>query len=132
MKFAHAQLHMYTNILYKFQSSTCKTVGEKLWTKLCPWIDGQTDSHGDSSITPLHFIVGGVITFKIDKIIHFALMNHLMGRMSKHCEHCEKRTSHFNKDSLYFLAVARDTVPYLQPILKKWLGIRDRTFRLGG
>ena len=25
MKIAHAQLHMYTNIMYKFQSSTCKT-----------------------------------------------------------------------------------------------------------
>ena len=34
MKIAHAQLHMYTNIMYKFQSSTCtcKTVGEKLRT----------------------------------------------------------------------------------------------------
>ena len=30
------QLHMYTNIMYKFQSSTCKTVGEKLQTKLSP------------------------------------------------------------------------------------------------
>ena len=25
MKIAHAQLHMYTNIMYKFQSNTCKT-----------------------------------------------------------------------------------------------------------
>ena len=25
MKIAHAQFHMYTNIMYKFQSSTCKT-----------------------------------------------------------------------------------------------------------
>ena len=39
MKIAHAQLHMYTNIMNKFQSSTCKTVGEKLWTKLCPRTD---------------------------------------------------------------------------------------------
>ena len=43
MKIAHAQLHMYTNIMYKFQSSTCKTVGEKLLTKLCPQKDGWTD-----------------------------------------------------------------------------------------
>ena len=42
MKIAHAQLHMYTNIMYKFQSSTCKTVGEKLRTILCPWTDGRT------------------------------------------------------------------------------------------
>ena len=30
MKIAHAQLHMYANIMYEFQSITCKTVGEKL------------------------------------------------------------------------------------------------------
>ena len=42
MKIAHAQLHMYTNIMYKFQSSMCKTVGEKLETKLCPRTNGQT------------------------------------------------------------------------------------------
>ena len=49
IKIAHAQLHMYTNIMYEFQSST---VGDKLWTKLCPWAGGQTDSHDDSSIPP--------------------------------------------------------------------------------
>ena len=42
-----AQLHMYINIVYNFQSSTCKTVGEKLQTKLCSrtdgWMDGQTE-----------------------------------------------------------------------------------------
>ena len=43
MKIAHAQLHMYTNIMYKFQSITCKTVGEKLQTKLCPHTDRWTD-----------------------------------------------------------------------------------------
>ena len=43
MKIAHAQLHMYTNIMYKFWSSTCKTVEEKLQTKLCPQTDGRTD-----------------------------------------------------------------------------------------
>ena len=42
MKITHAQLHIYTNIMYKFQSSTCKTVGEKLGTKLCPRTDGWT------------------------------------------------------------------------------------------
>ena len=42
MKIGHAELHMYTNIMYKFQSSTCKTLGEKLQTKLCPWKDGRT------------------------------------------------------------------------------------------
>ena len=41
MKIAHAQLHIYTNIMYKFQSSTCKTVGEKLRAKLCPRTDRQ-------------------------------------------------------------------------------------------
>ena len=40
VKMAHAQLHMYTNNMYKFQSSTCKTVGEKLRTKL---LKGQID-----------------------------------------------------------------------------------------
>ena len=43
MKIAYAQLHIHTNIMYKFQSSTWKTVGEKLQTKLCPQTDGQTD-----------------------------------------------------------------------------------------
>ena len=55
IKIAHAQLHMYTNIMYKFQISTCKTVGEKLKTKIVSpdrWKDGRMDSHGDSSIPP--------------------------------------------------------------------------------
>ena len=34
MKIAHAQIHVYTNIVYKFQSSTCETVGEKLRTTI--------------------------------------------------------------------------------------------------
>ena len=42
MKIAHAQLHMYTNTMYKFQSRTCKTVEEKLRTKSCPQTDGWT------------------------------------------------------------------------------------------
>ena len=54
MKIAHEQLYMNTNIMYKFQSSTRKTVGEKLRTKLCPrtdgWTDRRTDSHGNSCI----------------------------------------------------------------------------------
>ena len=50
MKIAHAQLHMYTNIMYKFQSSMYKTVGERLHTKSCPQTDGWTDSHDDPSI----------------------------------------------------------------------------------
>ena len=58
MKIALAQLHMYTNIMYKFQSSTCKTVGEKLRTKLST--DRRTDSHGDSSIPP-PLRCGGII-----------------------------------------------------------------------
>ena len=67
-KIANAQLHtcMYTNIMYKFQSSMCKTVGEKLRKKLCPRTDGridrrtdrQTDSHGDSSIPPFTSLWG--------------------------------------------------------------------------
>ena len=30
----------------------CKTLEEKLQTKLCPRTEGQTDSHSDSSIPP--------------------------------------------------------------------------------
>ena len=40
MKIAHTQLHMYTNIMYKFQSSTCKTVAENC-------VHGQTDGQTD-------------------------------------------------------------------------------------
>ena len=54
MKTAHAQLHMYTNITYKFQSYTCKTVGEKLWTKLCTWTDGRTAMAIPVYPPPLH------------------------------------------------------------------------------
>ena len=72
IKIAHAQLHMYTNIMYKFQSSTCKTLGEKLQTKLCPRTDERTDrrtdSHSDSSI-PLHFVVWGIKTSLVIKEI---------------------------------------------------------------
>ena len=46
MKIAHAQLHMYTN-MFKFQSSKCKTVGEKLRTKLCPRTGRRTDRQTD-------------------------------------------------------------------------------------
>ena len=56
MKIAHAQLHMFTNIMYKFQSSTCRTVGGKLWKKLCPWMDGQPWRF---QYTNFHFVVGG-------------------------------------------------------------------------
>ena len=60
MEIAHAQLHMYTNIMYKFQSSMCKTVGEKLWTKLCPRTDGGTDEHENciclTSYTHKHYV----------------------------------------------------------------------------
>ena len=56
MKIAHAQLHMYTNIMYKFQSSTCKTVGEKLHTKLCPRTDRRTAMA--IPVYPLHYVVG--------------------------------------------------------------------------
>ena len=41
--------------MYKFQSSTCKTVGEKLRTKLCLRTDGQPWRF---QYTPLHFLVG--------------------------------------------------------------------------
>ena len=58
MKTAHAQPHMYTNIMYKFQSSTCKTVGEKLRTKFIP----PTDSHCNSSIPPSTSLGGDIIT----------------------------------------------------------------------
>ena len=61
MKIAQAQLHMYTNIIDKFQSSTCKTVGEKLRTKLCPRTDRQKDGQPwQFQYNPLHFLVGGI------------------------------------------------------------------------
>ena len=50
MKIEQPQLHMYTNIMYEFQRSTCKTVGEKLRTKLCPWTDGRTDRQTNMKI----------------------------------------------------------------------------------
>ena len=56
MKIAHAQLHMYTNIKYKFQSSTCKTVGEKLRTKLCPQTDGHENCICTISCTHKHYV----------------------------------------------------------------------------
>ena len=46
--------------MYKFQSSTCKTVGEKLRTKLCP----RTDINGDFSIPPSTSLCGINTTFK--------------------------------------------------------------------
>ena len=55
MKIAHAQLHMYTNIMYKFQSSTCKSVGEKLRTKLCPRTYGWTDRETDGQPWRFHY-----------------------------------------------------------------------------
>ena len=61
MKIAHAQLHMFTNIMYKFQSSTCKTVGEKLQTKLLPRTDRQMDGHPwQFQYTPPPLRCGGV------------------------------------------------------------------------
>ena len=67
MKIAHAQLHMYKNIMYKFQSCTCKTVGEKLQTKIVSteqidrWMDRQTDGQPRhySSIPPSTSLGGG-------------------------------------------------------------------------
>ena len=61
-KIAHAQLHtcMYTNIMYKFQSSMCKTrrkAPEKIVSKNRR-TDRQTDSHGDSSIPPFTSLWG--------------------------------------------------------------------------
>ena len=56
MKIAHAQLHMYTNIMYKFQSSTCKTVGEQLRTKLCSRKDGRTDRRTAMAI-PVYLLI---------------------------------------------------------------------------
>ena len=56
MKIAHAKLHMYKNIRYKFQSSTCKTVGEKLQTKLCPRTDGHENCICTTSYTHRHYV----------------------------------------------------------------------------
>ena len=49
MKIAHAQLHMYTNIMYKFQNSTCKR--RKAPDKIVS-TDRWTANHGDSSLPP--------------------------------------------------------------------------------
>ena len=56
MKIAHAQLHMYAYIMYKFQSSMCKSVGEKLRTKLYLRTDGWTAMA--IPVSPLHLVVG--------------------------------------------------------------------------
>ena len=67
MKISHAQLHMYTNIMYKFQSSTRKTGGENVLlpephyielSRMDRQTDDLTDSHGDSSIPPPLFCGG--------------------------------------------------------------------------
>ena len=47
MKIPHAQLHIYTNIMYKFQRSTCITVRGKLQTKLCLRTAGRTTGQID-------------------------------------------------------------------------------------
>ena len=48
--------------MYKFKSSACKTVGEKLQTKLCAWTDRGMDRQTAMAIPvyPLHFVVGGI------------------------------------------------------------------------
>ena len=51
MKIQHAQLHMYINIMYKFQRSTCKTVGVKALDKIVS-MDRRMDSHCNFSISP--------------------------------------------------------------------------------
>ena len=51
--------------MYKFQSSTCKTVGEKLWTKLCPQTDGRTDGQP----WQFHFVVGVITIYELDDSI---------------------------------------------------------------
>ena len=67
-KIAHAQLHMYTNIIYKCQSSTCKTVGEKLRTKLSPRTDGRTEKQTDMKIAyeQLHIPTSLCVNFRGD------------------------------------------------------------------
>ena len=76
MKIAHAQFHMYTNIMYKFQSSMCKTVGEKLRRKLCPQTNGQTDRQPwRFQYTPLHFVVGGIITKQINPLPNHKILD---------------------------------------------------------
>ena len=65
MKIEHAQLHMYTNIIYKFQSRTCKTEGEKLRTKLHPQTDRRTAMAIPAYLPPLHG--GGIKTKAVIK-----------------------------------------------------------------
>ena len=68
MKISHAQLHMYTNIMYKFKAVRAKLEEENVLlpephyielSRMDRQTDDLTDSHGDSSI-PLHFFVGGI------------------------------------------------------------------------
>ena len=51
--------------MYKFQSRTCETVGEKLRTKLCPQTDRQMDGRTAMAIPvySLHFVVGDIKMF---------------------------------------------------------------------
>ena len=48
MKIAYAELHIQTNIMCKFQGSTCKNVGVMLWITM---IYKFTSSRGDNSAT---------------------------------------------------------------------------------
>ena len=78
MKIAHAQLHMYANIMYKFQTSTCKNCRRKALYKIVStdrWMDRRMDGQTDGQTNrwtamviqciTLHFIVGGIKkTFK--------------------------------------------------------------------
>ena len=68
MEIAHAQLRMYTNIMYKFQSSTWQNCRRKAPDKIVStdrWTDTETDNETDRrpwrfKYTPLHFVVGGI------------------------------------------------------------------------
>ena len=72
MKIAHAQFHMYTSIMYEFQSSTCKT-RRKAADKIVS-ADRRTDGRTDGrtamaiSVYPLHFVVGGIIRTTMNNI----------------------------------------------------------------
>ena len=58
MKIAHAQLHMYTNIMYKFQSSTCKNCRRKAPDKIVS-TDRGTDSQLAIPVYPPPLCCGG-------------------------------------------------------------------------
>ena len=114
MKIAHAQLHMYTNIMYKFQSSTCKTVGEKLRTKLCPWMDERTDRQADGRtamaipVNPPPLRCGGYNYFRSKrKMLSFQVKFRKDGQFDKVKQYGTDLSMQGHKNTIYLLRSER-------------------------